>query len=170
MKMKKFIAVLSVVGMVTAAMAAGCGADSADSKSSCRLQAEAASDWDSITTISLSYPERTDPVQEAHFIELFGVEEESDDGEKVDMTTEEAQITNSTSVMLTTVAGDEYAIGYVSLGSLDDSVKAVKIDGAEATADNIKSGDYKVSQSIQCCNQERSGQRSSKRFPELHFK
>ena len=61
------------------------------------------------------------------------------------MTTEEAQITNSTSVMLTTVAGDEYAIGYVSLGSLDDSVKAVKIDGAEATADNIKSGDYKVS-------------------------
>ena len=61
------------------------------------------------------------------------------------MTTEEAQITNSTSVMLTTVAGDDYAIGYVSLGSLDDSVKALKIDGAEATAENIKSGDYKVS-------------------------
>ena len=79
------------------------------------------------------------------FIELFGIEEEQEDGEKVDMTTEAAQITNSTSVMLTTVAGDEYAIGYVSLGSLDDSVKAVKIDGAEATADNVKSGDYKVS-------------------------
>ena len=78
------------------------------------------------------------------FIELFGIEEEVD-GEKVDMTTEEAQITNSTSVMLTTVAGDDYAIGYVSLGSLDDSVKALKIDGAEATAENIKSGDYKVS-------------------------
>ena len=61
------------------------------------------------------------------------------------MTTEEAQITNSTSVMLTTVAGDDYAIGYVSLGSLDDSVKALRIDGAEATAENIKSGDYKVS-------------------------
>ena len=59
-------------------------------------------------------------------------------GTAFDMTTEEAQITNSTSVMLTTVAGDEYAIGYVSLGSLDDSVKAVKIDGAEATAENIK--------------------------------
>ena len=66
-------------------------------------------------------------------------------GEKVDMTTEGAQITNSTSVMMTTVAGDEYAIGYVSLGTLDDSVKALKIDGAEATAENIKSGDYKVS-------------------------
>ncbi|MEI3358474.1 MAG: substrate-binding domain-containing protein [Dorea formicigenerans] len=78
------------------------------------------------------------------FIELFGVQEEVD-GDKVDMTTEGAQITNSTSVMITTVAGDDYAIGYVSLGSMDDTVKAVKIDGAEATAENIKSGTYKVS-------------------------
>ena len=61
------------------------------------------------------------------------------------MTTDEAQITNSTSVMMTTVAGDDYSIGYVSLGSLDDSVKALKIDGAEATAENIKAGKYKVS-------------------------
>ena len=78
------------------------------------------------------------------FTELFGIEDEID-GEKVDMTTQEAQITNSTSVMMTTVAGDDYAIGYVSLGSLNDSVKAMKIDGAEATAENIKSGTYKVS-------------------------
>ena len=78
------------------------------------------------------------------FIELFGIEEKKD-GEKVDMTTDDAQITNSTSVMLTTVAGDDYAIGYVSLGSLNDSVKALKIDGAEATADNIENGSYKVS-------------------------
>ena len=78
------------------------------------------------------------------FVELLGIQEEVD-GEKVDMTTEEAQITNSTSVMMTTVAGNEYAIGYISLGSLDESVKALKIDGAEATAENIKSGEYKVS-------------------------
>ena len=78
------------------------------------------------------------------FIELFGIEEKQGD-EKVDMTTEDASITNSTSVMMTTVAGDEYAIGYISLGSLDESVKALKIDGAEATAENVKSGDYKVS-------------------------
>lgn len=56
----------------------------------------------------------------------------------MDNTTEEAIITNSTSVMLTSVASDEYAIGYVSLGSLDDTVKAVSIDGAEATVENIK--------------------------------
>lgn len=79
------------------------------------------------------------------FIELFGIEQEDESGEKVDMTTESASITNSTAVMMTTVAGDANAIGYISLGSLDDSVKAVKIDGAEATVDNVKSGDYKVS-------------------------
>ena len=141
MKMKKFIAVLSVVGMV-AAMAAGCGGNS-DSKSSADASGSA-SDWDSSTDITIVSREDGSGTRGA-FIELFGVEEKNDAGEKVDMTTEEAQITNSTSVMLTTVAGDEYAIGYVSLGSLDDSVKAVKIDGAEATADNIKSGDYKVS-------------------------
>lgn len=78
------------------------------------------------------------------FVELFGIEEEQD-GEKVDMTTEEASITNSTSVMMTTVAGDENAIGYISLGSLNDTVKALKIDGAEATAENVANDTYKVS-------------------------
>lgn len=77
------------------------------------------------------------------FIELFGVQEEID-GEKVDNTTEAAKITNSTSVMMSTVEQDPNAIGYISLGSLGDTVKAVKIDGAEATAENIVSGDYKV--------------------------
>jgi len=78
------------------------------------------------------------------FIELFGIQEEKD-GEKVDMTTEDASITNSTSVMMTTVAGDENAIGYISLGSLNDTVKAVKIDGAEATAENVANDTYRVS-------------------------
>ena len=78
------------------------------------------------------------------FIELFGVEEKNEAGDKIDNTTDEAIITNSTDVMLTTVSGDEYSIGYVSLGSLNDSVKAVSIDGAEATVDNIKSGDYTI--------------------------
>lgn len=78
------------------------------------------------------------------FIELFGIQEEKD-GEKIDMTTVDASITNSTSVMMTTVAGDENAIGYISLGSLNDTVKAVKIDGAEATAENVANDTYKVS-------------------------
>src|SRR5699024_10598586 len=79
------------------------------------------------------------------FVDLFGVEEENADGGKVDNTTGDAQVTNSTAVMMTTVAGDPQAIGYISLGSLDDSVKALKVDGADATAENVKNGTYKVS-------------------------
>ena len=78
------------------------------------------------------------------FIELFGVEEKDADGKKVDKTTEEAVISNSTSVVMTSVAGNDYAIGYISLGSLNDTVKALNIDGAQATVANIKSGTYKI--------------------------
>ncbi|SCJ87862.1 Phosphate-binding protein pstS precursor [uncultured Eubacterium sp.] len=79
------------------------------------------------------------------FIELFGIEQKDENGEKMDHTIDSAEITNSTSVMMQTIAGDTDAIGYISLGSLDDSVKALKVDGVEATLDNVKSGDYKVS-------------------------
>ena len=64
--------------------------------------------------------------------------------QRPDKTTNEAVIANKTDVMLTNVAGDEYGIGYVSLGSLSSSVKAVKVDGVEATAENVKNGTYKV--------------------------
>lgn len=80
------------------------------------------------------------------FIELLGIEEKNADGKKVDKTIDTAENTNSTSVMITTVQGNKAAIGYISLGSLDKSkVKALKVDGAEATTDNVKSGEYKVS-------------------------
>lgn len=78
------------------------------------------------------------------FIELFGLEEENDAGEKVDMTTAEASITNSTSVMMSTVAQDVNAIGYISLGSLNDTIKAVQIDGVDASTENVENGTYKV--------------------------
>ncbi len=79
------------------------------------------------------------------FIELLGVEKKDESGNKIDYTTEEAVITNSTNVMMTTVAGNEAAIGYSSMGSLNGTVKALKVDGAEATVENIKSGAYQVS-------------------------
>ena len=78
------------------------------------------------------------------FIELTGVEQKDADGNKVDMTTEDAIIQSSTQNVLTSVSGDTYAIGYISLGSLNDTVKAVKVDGTEATTDNVKSGAYAV--------------------------
>ena len=138
MKLKKFIAILSVATM-TAGLAVGCGSSS-DSGSSDSSSADSkSSDWDSSNDITIVSREDGSGTRGA-FIELFGIEEKKD----VDMTTDDAQITNSTSVMLTTVAGDDYAIGYVSLGSLNDTVKALKIDGEEATEQNIKDGKYKI--------------------------
>ena len=75
------------------------------------------------------------------FVELMGIVDDNDN----DITTIDAEITNSTSVMLTTVAGNKQSIGYVSLGSLSDDVKAVKVDGVEASVDDIKNGSYSVS-------------------------
>ena len=139
MKLKKFITVVAMTAMV-GTLAVGCGkSDSKDNSSDKKSE----SSWDSSNDITILSREDGSGTRGA-FIELFGIEEEKN-GEKVDLTTDEAQITNSTSVMMTTVAGDDYSIGYVSLGSLDDSVKALKIDGAEATAENIKAGKYKVS-------------------------
>jgi len=134
MKMKKFIAVLATVGMVAA--------DDVSADKGTKTES-ASSDWDSSNDITIVSREDGSGTRGA-FVELFGIQQEVD-GEKVDMTTVDAQVTNNTSVMLTTVAGDEYAIGYVSLGSLDESVKALKIDGAEATEENIENGSYKVS-------------------------
>ena len=88
------------------------------------------------------------------FIELTGVEEKNADGVKVDNTTVEAVVTNSTNVMMTTVAGDESAIGYISLGSLNDTVKALQIDGVDATVENIKNGTYTLARPFNIATKE----------------
>ena len=144
MKMKKIAAAVMMVSMV-AVTAVGCGSSNGtDTKGADANQSDATSDWDETSDVTIVSREDGSGTRGA-FIKLFGIEEKQDDGTKVDMTTTDAQITNNTSVMLTTVADNEYAIGYVSLGSLNDSVKALKIDGAEATAENIENGSYKVS-------------------------
>ncbi len=159
MKMKKFIAVLAAAGMM-AGLLAGCGSESDGSEDGNKT--EASGNWDASNDITIVSREDGSGTRGA-FIELFGIEEEKD-GEKVDMTTDEAQITNSTSVMLTTVAGDDYAVGYVSLGALNDTVKAVKIDGAEATPENVKSGDYKVSRPFNIATKEGADNEVAKDF------
>lgn len=142
MKMKKFIAVLAAASMV-AAMAAGCGSNedtTAEGDAATEEGGEAGS-WDAANMITAVTREEGSGTRGA-FTELFGVVDEDDN----DMITLDAQTTNSTSVMMTTVSENEYAIGYISLGSLDESlVKAVKIDGVDATAENIENGSYKVS-------------------------
>lgn len=79
------------------------------------------------------------------FIELFGIEQKDKTGQKIDHTVDTADITNSTQVMLTGVAQNRAAVGYISLGSLNDTVKALAIDGAAATVENVKNGSYKIS-------------------------
>ena len=78
------------------------------------------------------------------FVELFDIQEKDENGEKMDMTTDMAEITNSTAVMLLTVTGNKNAIGYISMGSMNDAVKTLRIDGVKATFDNIKNGTYQV--------------------------
>ena len=157
--MKKKVISLFVTGMLAVGMLAGCGSDNAadtttDAAATTseaqtadaateEAQAENTADFDASEYINVLSREDGSGTRGA-FIELFGIEEKDADGNKVDNTTEEAVITNSTSVMLTSVASDEYAIGYVSLGSLDDTVKAVSIDGADATVENIKDGSYTI--------------------------
>ena len=157
--MKKKLAALLITGIMAAAMTA-CGSSnsgtdnsgSTDGTAKTESSADAGSDWDNTRDITVVSREDGSGTRGA-FVELFGIEEEVN-GEKVDMTTEEANITNSTSVMMSTVAQDEYAIGYLSLGSLDDSVKAVKVDGSEATAENIKNGSYKISRPFNIATKE----------------
>lgn len=78
------------------------------------------------------------------FVELTGVQGKDANGKKIDNTTVEAVIASKTDAVLTNVAGDEKAIGYISMGSLNDTVKALKVDGAEATTENVKNGSYKI--------------------------
>lgn len=152
---KKWLTV-GIALMISAVMMAGCG-NTENENGAASTQETAGEEKDAETT-----PEETEggsfegmisPVSREEgsgtrgaFIELFGIETKDEEGNKIDNTTDMAEVTNSTSVMLTTVEGNEYAIGYISLGSLDeDAVKALKIDGAEATAENIENGSYKVS-------------------------
>lgn len=154
--MKKSLAMVLVLGMAIAGLA-GCGTNkgagttsgaetttavqaAAGTTEAPAASAPAAAAKGPITVVSREDGSGT----RGAFVELFGVEVKNDAGEKEDMTTEDAEITNSTSVMMTTVAGNKHAIGYISLGSLNDTVKAAKIDGVEATVEDIKSGSYKI--------------------------
>ena len=130
--MRKKLLTLAVATVAASSLLTGCGGSSSDDK-------KAASD-ENITAVSREDGSGT----RGAFIELFGIEQKDKDGNKVDKTTSSIQITNSTSVMMTTVAENKAAIGYISLGSLNDTVKAVKIDGAEASVDTVKDGSYKI--------------------------
>lgn len=143
--MKKKIMILAVGAVLALGAFALAGCASGNSADSGQAAGDAAAADDVSPSGEVSVYSREDGSgTRSAFIELMGVEEKDASGEKVDMTTPAAAITNSTSVMMTSVAGDPNGIGYISLGSLNDTVKAVEVDGVEATAENVKSGTYKV--------------------------
>ncbi len=137
--MRKFLGTALVVAL-SAACLAGCGGNSGSGDGSTDGGSANAGSGEAITVLSREDGSGT----RGAFIELFGIEQEDESGETVDMTTVDAQITNSTAVMMSSVANDVNAIGYISLGSLNDTVKAVSIDGAEASVANVENGTYKV--------------------------
>lgn len=134
--MKKLICTVMASALLALSLV-GCGSSSSsDAGTTTAASSEAGGVTGAITVVSREDGSGT----RGAFIELLGIVDDKEN----DATTEAAEITNSTSVMLSTVAGNTNAIGYVSLGSLSDTVKAVKVDGVECTAENIKSGEYKV--------------------------
>lgn len=129
-KMKKALAVTLGAALMLGSLAA-CGSSSSDG-------------FDASQEISVVSREEGSGTRGA-FVELTGVEEKDADGNKVDNTTTNAITCNSTEVVLTSVSGDDYAIGYISLGAMNDTVKALKIGGVEATEENINNGTYTLS-------------------------
>ena len=146
--MKKLIAV-TLAAVCVAASLAGCGSSSSSGSTDSQGSGSAAASTTAESTdgmsgaISVISREDGSGTRGA-FIELTGVEEKNEAGEKVDNTVDTAEITNSTAVMMTTVAGNKSSIGYISLGSLDDSVKAVEVDSVAPSAEAVKDGSYKV--------------------------
>ena len=137
--LKKFTAIAVSVLCLAGALT-GCGGSSSSSTDATNGSTAQASSKN-ITVISREDGSGT----RGAFIELVGVEQKDSSGKKIDMTSEDAVVVNSTATVITTVAGDESSIGYISLGALNSTVKALKVGGVEATADNVKNGSYKLS-------------------------
>ena len=142
--MKKTVSMM-LAGLLLCGALTGCGSSNNNAAADNSGSADAAQDNGGVSGAITVISREDGSGTRGAFIELTGVEEKTADGKKVDNTTDDAEIANKTDAVLTTVAGNEKAIGYVSLGALNDTVKAVKVDGAEATVDNVKSDSYKLS-------------------------
>lgn len=138
----KKITATALFGVLAVSAFAGCGGAGSSSNGSSDAGSDAAK-FDASKTISVVTREEGSGTRDA-FTELTGVLVKDGDN-KTDNTTTSAVTINSTEAVITNVKDNEAAIGYISLGSLNDTVKALKIGGVEATADNVKSGDYAVS-------------------------
>lgn len=144
-RLRRLAALVGAAALCGALVLAGCAGTSAGDMTAAGDAASAAGDSGASASGPISVYSREDGSgTRGAFVELLGIEQADANGDKVDMTTPAAAITNSTAVMMTSVAGDPNAIGYISLGSLDDTVKAVSIDGVAPTAAAVKDGSYAI--------------------------
>ena len=137
--MKKILGI-GIAAVMLLAVLAGCGAKAPDTSASNGASTGAKLPTGAITVISREEGSGT----RGAFIELMKIEAKDADGKTVDMTTDSAEIANGTNVVMTSVASNVKSIGYISLGSLNDTVKAITVDGAAASAESIINGTYSV--------------------------
>ncbi len=141
--MKKVLSKITAITVMSALAItafAGCGGNSTSSSSETKAESSA---FDTSKTIAVVTREEGSGTRDA-FTELTGVLVKDGDT-KTDNTTSSAVTINSTEAVITNVKDNDAAIGYISLGSLNDTVKALKVGSVEATAENVKSGDYVIS-------------------------
>ena len=143
-RLRRLAALVGTAALCGALALTGCAGGSADATAATGSGSATGDDGASANAPISVYSREDGSGTRGAFVELFGIEQKDANGDKVDMTTPAAAITNSTAVMMTSVAGDPNAIGYISLGSLDDTVKAVSIDGVAPTAAAVKDGSYAI--------------------------
>ena len=159
MRIYKKIAALALSGVMTLGLMAGCSTTETETtpttaptvnQATSPTESEGASEANGlnapITVISREEGSGT----RGAFVEIMGVV----DADEVDATVQTAEVVNSTAVVTQTVAGNQAAIGYISMGSLDGTVKAVAVDGVEGTVENVKNGSYTVSRPFNICYKE----------------
>ncbi|MCL1982846.1 MAG: substrate-binding domain-containing protein [Clostridiales bacterium] len=149
--MKKIFG-FALIALMAASMLTGCGGGTLGSLDADENNDSSGQGFDSAREITVVSREDGSGTRSA-FIELLGIEVKEADGSKKDMTTKEAVTAGRTDIMLTNVASDPYAIGYVSMGSLDSSVKALSINGVAPNAGNVKNGSYAVSRPFNIATQ-----------------
>ena len=156
MKMTKRIS-LSTAALLTIAALAGCSGNNGSTADNSATSGTSSADSSADNTATKLDTDITVVSREdgsgtrGAFVELMGIEQKNEAGEKEDMTRGDAEISNSTNGVMMSVAGNVDAIGYISLGSLNDTVKALDVNGVECSVADIKSGDYVVARPFNIC-------------------
>lgn len=136
MNFKKFASIMMMLILAIGLVACNNGEESTDTSQ------ENGSEFDNSAPITVVSREDGSGTRGA-FTEITGILAE-ENGEEIDKTTVEAMIQNSTNGVMTAVSGDPNGIGYISLGSVNDSIKVLNVEDVVANPEDVKDGSYKL--------------------------